>query len=96
MSARSWALSDDLSTAAIVVALIALVVSLALLVFELTRRERGGVAIMATGVLATLLLGTAVLRPVRVDTRGSLVGPRVVVLVDQSRAALKEKAEKVS
>lgn len=88
MSARSWALSDDLSTAAMVVVVVALAVSLGLLALELRRRERGGLAIVLSGLAAALLLGAAVLRPVRIDTRGSLVGPRVVVLVDQSRRLL--------
>jgi uncharacterized membrane protein len=93
MTARSWALSDDLSTAAAVVVLCALALSFALLVFELGARQRGGLAILLTGVLAMLALAAAVLRPVRVDTRGSLVGPRVVVLVDQSRRLLLPEAQ---
>jgi uncharacterized membrane protein len=88
MNARSWALSDDLSTAAAVVVLCAVVLSLALLLYELGAGRRGGVAILLTGVLAMLCLAGAVLRPVRVDMRGSLVGPRVVVLLDQSRRLL--------
>ena len=42
--------------------------------------------IAATGLLALVGLLCAVLRPVAVTSRGSLVGPRVVVLVDASRS----------
>src|SRR5690606_31685697 len=82
------ALTDDLSTASIVAVVVVLVASLALLIVELGRRERYGAWIALSGVLALLLLGAAVLRPVRVATRGSVVGPRVVVLLDQSRRLL--------
>jgi len=85
MSTRSWALSDDLSSPSSVVVLLLAALSVVLLVLELGRRERLGLLIAGTGLLATLLLSAAVLRPVRVTERGSLVGPRVVVLVDQSR-----------
>lgn len=85
MSARSWALSDDLSSLGSVAALLFAALSIVLLAIELGRRERLGPIIAATGVAATMALALAVLRPVRVTERGSLVGPRVIVLVDQSR-----------
>lgn len=88
MSTRSWALSDDLSTPWLAVVAVAVLLSIALLLLELRSRERWGAAIAATGILGALLLALAVTRPVRVAMRGSMVGPRVVVLVDQSRRLL--------
>jgi len=85
MNAHSWALSDDLGSISIAVVGLMVSLSIVLLLLELSRRERLGFAIAASGVVATLLLGAAVLRPVRVSERGSLVGPRVLVLVDASR-----------
>jgi uncharacterized membrane protein len=85
MSTRSWAFTDDLPNAAIAVVLVLVVLALGLLALELGRRERWGVLIFSSGLVATLFLGAAVLRPVRVTERGSMVGPRVVVLFDASR-----------
>jgi uncharacterized membrane protein len=88
MNARSWAFSEDLGPPTVVVAAVVLLVWMGLLFFELRRRERFGPLIAVTGILAALLVAAAVLRPVRVASRGSLVGPRVIVLVDQSRRLL--------
>jgi uncharacterized membrane protein len=60
--------------------------SFALLLVELRRRERGGLAITLTGLLALTALLAAVFRPVRVTSRDTVVGARVVVLVDTSRS----------
>ncbi len=38
----------------------------------------------STGLLATVLLAAAVLRPVRIASRATDVGPRVVLLIDRS------------
>lgn len=88
MNTRSWAFSGDLSTSEVIAVGVLLALSIVLLLVELRRRERLGGAIAASGILGTLMLSFAVLRPVRVTTRGSMVGPRVVVLVDQSRRLL--------
>jgi len=85
---RSWALTEDLPFAVVVGMGVLALASLLLLVFEQRRRERHGALILATGVLSLGLGAAAVLRPVRVTTRGSVVGPRVVVLVDDSRRLL--------
>jgi uncharacterized membrane protein len=61
-------------------------VSLGLLLVEMRRRERGGPAILFSGILALLALLAAVLRPVRIAARESVVGARVVVLADASRS----------
>ncbi len=83
--------SADLPSWAGVLAVLLVLVSLGLLVVEMRRRERGGVAILASGMLALLALLAAVLRPVRIAARESVVGARVVVLADASRSmALKD------
>ena len=46
----------------------------------------GELVVALSGVVATLLLTLAVLRPAAVFSRGSLVGPRVLVLADRSRS----------
>ncbi|MEO8874879.1 MAG: glutamine amidotransferase, partial [Polyangiaceae bacterium] len=56
------------------------------LVVEMRRRERGGAAIVVSGILAVLALALAVLRPVRIVARESVVGARVIVLADASRS----------
>lgn len=84
MNVRSFGLSDDIAGVAAWVTLALAVVSLLMLVIELRRRERGGVAILVTGLLATALCGFAVLRPVLVEARTSTVGAKVVVLMDHS------------
>lgn len=85
MSSSSWALTEDLSPTALVVVAVVALLSLALLVFELRSRERAGVLIVVSGLAAVLLTAMAIVRPVRVSLRGSVVGPRVVVLIDESR-----------
>jgi uncharacterized membrane protein len=84
MNVRSFGLSDDIAGPAAWVTLVLAVVSLLMLLVELRRRERGGFAILVTGLLATALCGFAVLRPVLVEARTSTVGARVVVLMDNS------------
>lgn len=81
------AVNGDLPTWAAILALVLVGVSLALLLgLELRKRERGGVLIVATGVLALGALLAAILRPVRVAARESVVGAKVVVLADVSRS----------
>jgi uncharacterized membrane protein len=88
MSAASWVLSDDISGVALWAALGLAAVAVVMLLVELRGRERGGVAIFLTGIVAIVLLTLAVLRPVHVDAHSNAVGPRVVVLFDQSRRLL--------
>lgn len=93
--------SGDLGMAGVVATCVVGALCLILLVVEL--RGPGGAAakggagdsgaskkagIAATGVLATIALVLAVLRPVSVKASGVKVGPRVVVLVDDSRSLL--------
>src|SRR6476646_5625925 len=81
------AVNGDLPGWAVVVACALVLVSLGVLVVhELRRRERGGVAIVATGVLAVVALLLAVVRPVRIAARESVIGAKVVVLADTSRS----------
>ncbi|MBX3234305.1 MAG: hypothetical protein KIT84_21565 [Labilithrix sp.] len=81
------AVNGDLPPWAAIAACVLVVLSLVVLVaHELRRRERGGLAIVATGVLAVAALLLAVLRPVRIAARESVIGAKVVVLADQSRS----------
>jgi uncharacterized membrane protein len=86
MMGRTWALSSDLSRPLSYLAIVLAVASLTLLVVEQRRRKSAGVLVALTGVAATALLALSVLRPVSVVSRGSLVGPRVIVLADRSRS----------
>lgn len=89
MTTSSWALSGDLARPYVVVACVLAAIGIALLVVELARARRPRAAatrIVATGALAALGLLAAVLRPVAIQSRGTLVGPRVVALVDGSRS----------
>jgi len=86
MMVHSWALSSDLSRALSYTAVLLALLSVALLSLELRRRRRGGAWVAISGLVATALLTLAVLRPVAVLSRGSLVGPRVLVLADRSRS----------
>ncbi|WP_437303334.1 glutamine amidotransferase [Sorangium sp. So ce388] len=95
---RSLAPSGDLSSPVVAVACVVAALSLGLLVLELFRARgraavgpggapaRAALGTLLTGALAVLGLLAAILRPVAVTSRGSLVGPKVVVLVDGSRS----------
>ncbi len=88
------ALSGDLGRTGLVVAVAVAALGVVLLAFELRRSllpgsgARRGLAwaTALSGLGATAALLAAVLRPVRVETDGLKVGPRVVVLVDRSRS----------
>ncbi len=84
----SWSFSDDLPGFAVVGVLIAVALASGLLVLEVRRRERYGALIVGSGVCGMVLLGAATLRPAVIETRGSSVGAKVVILVDQSRRLL--------
>lgn len=86
---RSWALSGDLSRSYVIAACVLAAASFALLMLELLRggRARGAAAgIALTGAVATAALLVAVLRPISIVSRGSLVGSKVILLVDGSRS----------
>ncbi|WP_437752617.1 glutamine amidotransferase [Sorangium sp. So ce1389] len=95
---QSLAPSGDLSSPVVAVACVVAALSLGLLVLELFRARgraaagsggapaRAALGTILTGALAVLALLAAILRPVAVTSRGSLVGPKVVVLVDGSRS----------
>jgi uncharacterized membrane protein len=86
MSTR-LAVNGDLPEWAAVLACVLVLLSLTVLVVhELRRRERGGIAIVVSGVLALLALLLAVVRPVRIAARESVIGAKVVVLADTSRS----------
>lgn len=86
MSTR-LAVNGDLPPWAALLACALVLLSLTILVvYELRRRERGGAAIVASGVLALVALLLAVIRPVRIAARESVIGAKVVVLADTSRS----------
>ncbi|MGH7295100.1 MAG: VWA domain-containing protein, partial [Polyangiaceae bacterium] len=78
--------SGDLAPWAVWLAAGLALASFVMLLFEMRRRERGGVLIAVTGLVAVMALLAAVLRPARVSARESVVGARVVVLADASRS----------
>ena len=81
------AVNGDLPFWAAVLACVLAAASLAvLLLFELRRRERGGPAIVLTGLLAVAALLLAIARPVRIAARESVIGAKVIVLDDLSRS----------
>lgn len=91
------ALNGDLPSWAAVLACALVVVSLGTLLFhELRKRDRGGIAIVVSGVLALLALLLAVVRPVRIAARESVVGAKVVVLADSSRSMALRQDDKSS
>jgi uncharacterized membrane protein len=85
MNPESVSIAEGLSTWAAVIAVVVVLGWLGYLLFEVRKAGTGRGLVIATGVLAALVALGAVLRPARVLSRGSRVGPRVVVLVDQSR-----------
>ncbi|HEX4335991.1 MAG TPA: glutamine amidotransferase [Polyangiaceae bacterium] len=88
MTGSGWALSDDIGVAMSIALGVLGAVAIVLLITELRFRERGGFLVLLSGVVSVVLFSLAVLRPVRIATKSARVGPRVVVLVDQSRRLL--------
>ncbi|NUP09329.1 MAG: hypothetical protein HOW73_25025 [Polyangiaceae bacterium] len=88
---RTIAPSADLGTVGTIVAVAFGVVTILLLLFELRRTRGGGKRpffVALTGIIATIVLVGAVLRPVSVEASGLSVGPRVLVVADGSRSML--------
>lgn len=79
------ALAEGLTPLAAAVAALVLCVWLGFVLFEVRRSERAGGTVIVSAVLAALCLAGALLRPTRVDKRGARLGPRVALLVDESR-----------
>src|SRR5580658_395471 len=86
MPTTRFAPTSDLPAWAVVLACAVALASFALLLVEMRRRERGGVLVVGTGIVAVGTLLLAVLRPVKIAARESVVGARVVVLADASRS----------
>ena len=85
----SLGLSGDLSRTSVAVGCVLALLALAMLGVELfrgSRRTKGTWLIGLSGVLGVLALLAAILRPVRVSSRATFVGPRVAVLLDASRS----------
>ena len=86
---RTLSLSGDLGSPAILAAVLLAALGVLLLALELFRahRPRGVAArIAGSGLLAAAGLLLAVLRPVAIVSKASLVGPKIVVLADASRS----------
>jgi uncharacterized membrane protein len=87
MSAR-LSFSEDLGALSLGAGALVLSAFALLLALELRRRGSGAKLVAASGFLACVLLGLALARPARIRAEASLVGARVVVLVDRSRRLL--------
>lgn len=86
--ASRFATADDLSPALALSCALLLGAYALVLLFELRQRRGAAGAVILSGLLAMVTLGLLLLRPVRVTAEVSLVGARVVVLVDRSRRLL--------
>jgi uncharacterized membrane protein len=85
MTTKTWAITDDVAGWVVVVTAVLLVAAIGLLIHELSSRRQRSWLIFASGILAAACVALAAVRPVVVEARANLVGPRIVVLVDQSR-----------
>jgi uncharacterized membrane protein len=85
MTSTTWAITDDVDRWVVILTASLLVGSILLLLHELRSRRQRNLAIFASGILAAACVSLAVVRPVIVQSQANLVGPRVVVLVDESR-----------
>ncbi|HET9929123.1 MAG TPA: glutamine amidotransferase, partial [Polyangiaceae bacterium] len=86
--ATHFSIAEDLHATALVLAVVVMTSWLALLVWEVLRQRSRRGLVLGTGLIAFALVTLSVLRPVRVKSRASRVGPRVVVLADRSRRLL--------
>jgi uncharacterized membrane protein len=82
---ETWAFAEGVSTPLLIASLVVVLAWTVWLVVELRKRPKGALIVLVTGLVAAAFVSLAVLRPARVRSRGSTLGPRVVVLVDQSR-----------
>src|SRR5260370_33091194 len=86
MPATHLGSSADMREWAVWLSCVMAAASLAVLLAEMRRSERGAFATVGTGLFAVGALLLAVLRPARVSARESKIGARVVVLADTSRS----------
>lgn len=82
---ESWSIAEGLSALAATAAALVVAAWFAWTLVEVRRSEQGRAVVVASALLASLLVLAALLRPTRVSSRGSRIGPRVVVLLDQAR-----------
>jgi uncharacterized membrane protein len=86
---KTFGLSNDLPRSVITLAIAITVIGFVLLFLEIRWRERKvSWLVPLTGFLAASLALLALLRPVNIVSRGSTIGPKVLVLVDHSRSML--------
>jgi uncharacterized membrane protein len=86
--ATHFSIAEDLHAPTLVIAAAVMLVWLGLLLWEVFRQRSRRAVVLGTGLLAFAFVALSVLRPVRVKSRASRVGPRVVVLADRSRRLL--------
>lgn len=86
METIHFSASSDLPTWAAYVAAALAFASLVFLVIELRSKQRGRIAIAISGMVGIAALMLAVLRPVKIAAKDSIVGARVVLLADTSRS----------
>jgi uncharacterized membrane protein len=79
------ALAEGMTPVAVTLGALVLAVWVVWAALEVRRSERAGAAVLASAVVAALCVAGAFFRPTRVKERGARLGPRVAVLVDQSR-----------
>jgi len=82
---KTWAITDDVQGWVVVITAVLLLAAVVLLAIELSTRRQRSWLIFGSGILAALCVALAAVRPVIVEARANVVGPKVVVLVDQSR-----------
>jgi uncharacterized membrane protein len=85
MSETTFAFAEGWSRATIAGVVVLVLAWAVFLIAELRNRQGARLGVVVTGVVAALFVLLAVLRPERVSSRGNRLGPRVVVLLDQSR-----------
>jgi uncharacterized membrane protein len=88
MTVGSLALAEGVTRGTAIWVAAFVLASLVMLGFELRKREGAARPVLISGILALSLIAFAILRPARVAARGTSVGAKVVVLVDESRRLL--------
>jgi uncharacterized membrane protein len=86
--ASQLSVAEDLAPWQVAVVVAVLLGWLLVLAFELSRQRAARRNVVLSGLIAVAFVLVALLRPVRVQARASVVGPRVVVLADRSRRLL--------
>ena len=84
----TWSITDDVGAFGLALTAVLVLWSLLLLYFERRGTAQTSYRVLVTGALAVVFFALAVVRPVRVSSRTSSQGPRVLALIDDSRRLL--------